>query len=210
MTTVEEAQAALPTSGSDAVKARGYWELIWIRLRRDKLAIAGGVFIILMFFVAFIGAPIAAKLLGHGPNEQFFDAVDPDTFLPVGPMTKVKTPDGGTTLFILGADSTIGRDLFLRLLYGARTSLEVAVFATFFSVSVGVLFGALGAFVGMLALNQLPRLHHSLFSSERFSRATDDKFFISIESGDPRYDEAATRSLLESLHADAVERVEAA
>ena len=97
MTTVEEAQAVLPTAGSDAVKARGYWELIWIRLRRDRLAIAGGVFIVVMFFVAFIGAPIAAKLLGHGPNEQFFDAIDPDTFLPVGPMTRVKTPDGGTT-----------------------------------------------------------------------------------------------------------------
>jgi peptide/nickel transport system permease protein len=146
MTTVEEAQATLPSSGSDAVKARGYWELIWIRLRRDKIAIAGGVFIIVMFFVAFIGAPIASRLLGHGPNDQFFDAVDPDTFLPVGPMTRVKTPDGGTTLFILGADSTIGRDLFLRLLYGARTSLEVAVFATFFSVFVGVLFGALAGY----------------------------------------------------------------
>lgn len=75
---------------------------------------------------------------------------------------------------------------------------------------LGVLFGALGALVGMLALNQLPRHHHSLFSSERFSRASDDKFFISIESTDPKYDEVATRRLLESLHADAVERVEAA
>lgn len=75
---------------------------------------------------------------------------------------------------------------------------------------LGVLFGALGAILGMLALNQLPRHHHSLFSSERFSRASDDKFFISIESSDPRYDEAATRSFLESLHAEHVERVEAA
>ena len=81
-------------------------------------------------------------LLGHGPNDQFYTAVDPDTYLPVGPMTRVQTPDGGTTLFILGADSTIGRDLFLRLLYGARTSLEVAVFATMFSVGLGVLLGA--------------------------------------------------------------------
>lgn len=75
---------------------------------------------------------------------------------------------------------------------------------------LGVLFGALGALVGMLALNQLPRHHHSLFSSERFGRATDDKFFVSIESTDPKYDEAATRLFLESLHADHVERVETA
>jgi ABC-type dipeptide/oligopeptide/nickel transport system permease subunit len=129
-----------------AVKARGYWELVWLRLKRDKLALAGGAFIIFMFLVAFAGAPIASKILGHGPNDQFYTAIDPDTFLPVGPMTRVQTPEGGTTLLILGADSTIGRDLFLRLLYGARTSLEVAVFATFVSVGLGVLLGALAGY----------------------------------------------------------------
>jgi peptide/nickel transport system permease protein len=147
MSTVQEAQASVQVPPpAQAVKARGYWELIWIRLRRDKVAIAGGIFIIVMFLVAFVGAPIASHILGHGPNDQFFDAVDADTFLPVGPMTHVKTPDGGTTLFILGADSTIGRDLFLRLLYGAQTSLEVAVFATFIAVFLGVLLGALAGY----------------------------------------------------------------
>jgi ABC-type dipeptide/oligopeptide/nickel transport system permease subunit len=128
------------------VKARGYWEQIWLRLRRDKLAIAGGVFIIVMLLVAFVGAPIAARLLGHGPNDQFPGAVDPVSFLPVGPMTRVADPAGGQTLLILGADSTIGRDLFLRMLYGARTSLEVALLATFFSVLLGVLLGAVAGF----------------------------------------------------------------
>ena len=146
MTTVEDAQASVLAPATEAVKARGYWELIWIRLRRDKLAIAGGVFIIAMFLVAFVGAPVASHILGHGPNDQFFDAVDANTFLPVGPMTTVHTPSGGTTLFILGADSTIGRDLFLRLLYGAQTSLEVAVLATFFAVFLGVLLGSLAGY----------------------------------------------------------------
>jgi len=147
MSTVEEAQASVQVPPpAQPVKARGYWELIWIRLRRDKVAIAGGIFIIVMFLVAFVGAPIASHILGHGPNDQFFDAVDADTFLPVGPMTHVKTPDGGTTLFILGADSTIGRDLFLRLLFGARTSLEVAVLATLFSVGTGVLLGSIAGY----------------------------------------------------------------
>ena len=151
MSTVQE--VSLPEAGSpaafqaeDAVKARGYWEQVWLRLKRDRLALAGGGFIIFLFFVAFAGAPIAAMLLGHGPNDQFYTAVDPDTYLPVGPMTRVQTPDGGTTLFILGADSTIGRDLFLRLLYGARTSLEVAVLATLFSVGTGVLLGSIAGY----------------------------------------------------------------
>ena len=138
--------APVAIAGEGSVKARGYWEQVWLRLKRDRIALAGGGFIIFMFIVAFIGAPIAARMLGHGPNEQFYTAIDPDTYLPVGPMTRVQTPDGGTTLFILGADSTIGRDLFLRLLYGARTSLEVAVFATFFSVGIGVLLGALAGY----------------------------------------------------------------
>ena len=135
-----------PVVGESAVKARGYWEGVWLRLRRDRIALAGAVFIIILFFVAFAGAPIAAKILGHGPNDQFYTAIDPDTFLPVGPMTWVETPDGGKTLFVLGADSTIGRDLFLRLLYGGRTSLEVAVLATFFSVGLGVLCGAFAGY----------------------------------------------------------------
>ena len=141
-----EAHAPLGLPAESAVKARGYWELVWLRLKRDRLAIAGGIFIIVLFLVSFAGAPIASYLLGHGPNDQFYTAVDPDTFNPVGPMTHVQTPDGGTTLFILGADSTIGRDLFLRLLYGARTSLEVAVFATIFSVGFGVLLGAMAGY----------------------------------------------------------------
>ena len=151
MSTVQEIDAMGVDAGTvvapeGAVKARGYWEQVWRRLKRDRFALAGGAFIFLMFFVAFLGAPIAAKILGHGPNDQFYTAVDPDSFLPVGPMTTVQKPDGGTTLFILGADSTIGRDLFLRLLYGARTSLEVAVFATLFSVGLGVLLGALAGY----------------------------------------------------------------
>src|SRR5579863_10513208 len=49
-----------------------------------------------------------------------------------------------------------------------------------------VLFSAFGAVFGMLALNGLPRHHHPLFESDRFRQATDDKFFISIEAGDPK------------------------
>ena len=73
---------------------------------------------------------------------------------------------------------------------------------------LGVLFAALGAVVGMLALNQLPMLHHPLFGSTRFERVSDDGFFISIESWDPKFDAANTRSLMQSLGARTVELVE--
>jgi hypothetical protein len=62
-----------------------------------------------------------------------------------------------------------------------------------------ILFAAITALVGMLALNLLPQFYHPLHTSRAFKRATDDRFYISIEARDPRFDHAATRRLLESL-----------
>jgi Alternative complex III, ActD subunit len=73
---------------------------------------------------------------------------------------------------------------------------------------LGVLFAAFGAVFGMLGLNRLPMHHHPLFRSKVFERVTDDAFFISVESWDPRFDPAATRKLLESLGARSVELLE--
>ena len=73
---------------------------------------------------------------------------------------------------------------------------------------VAILFAALGAVFGMLGLNRLPMHHHPLFGSKVFERVTDDAFFISIESWDPRFDASATRKLLESLGAQNVEILE--
>ncbi len=71
-----------------------------------------------------------------------------------------------------------------------------------------VLFSAFGAVFGMLGLNRLPRHHHPLFESERFRAATDDKFFVSVEYADPKFDEKATRELLESAHPTHIEIIE--
>jgi hypothetical protein len=73
---------------------------------------------------------------------------------------------------------------------------------------VAVLFGALGAVFGMLALNRLPMHHHPLFRSKVFDRVTDDAFFISIESWDPRFDPKTTGQFLESAGARRVELLE--
>ena len=71
-----------------------------------------------------------------------------------------------------------------------------------------VLFSAFGCFFGMLHFNKLPQYYHSLFRSKRFERVTDDKFFISIEAADPRFDEAKTVQLLKDIGATHVELVE--
>jgi len=64
---------------------------------------------------------------------------------------------------------------------------------------LGVLCGALGAVMGMFAFNRLPMLFHPLFGARTFPRASDDGFFISIESWDPKFDAEKTRALLERV-----------
>jgi peptide/nickel transport system permease protein len=134
----------------EAVRARGYWEQVWRRFRRDKAALAGLVTVILILLFAYPGATIFSHILGHGPNDIFgSNAIDPNTSQPVGPMTHVNALDGsGTTLFVLGADGSLGRDEFLRLLYGARVSLEVAIGATIIGMMIGILMGAIAGYFG--------------------------------------------------------------
>ena len=138
----------------ETVKARGYWEQVWLRLKQDRVAIAGGIFIVALILVAFVVAPLAAARLGHGPNDiNSLGGLDAQSQLPVGPWTTVSTePYPGApgkfedTLYILGADSQLGRDMFLRLLYGAQTSLEVAILATLLSVSIGLAMGLIAGY----------------------------------------------------------------
>jgi hypothetical protein len=66
---------------------------------------------------------------------------------------------------------------------------------------LAVLGGALGAVLGMLALNRLPRHHHPVFAAAAFERASDDRFFVSIEARDPRFDASATPQLLKGAGA---------
>jgi peptide/nickel transport system permease protein len=139
-------EADLVDPNAPAVRARGYWEQVWIRFKRDRVALASVFFIVFLVIVAFPGAYIAERLLGHGPNQLFFDGVD-ERLVPVGPWSYVTDPTTGErTLLILGADGSLGRDEFLRLLYGARVSLEVAVFSTLFVMMIGVTLGALAGY----------------------------------------------------------------
>jgi len=110
-----------------------------------------------LFITAWGLAPLFQSILGHGPNDIFANGVDQSTLIPVGPWTHINTApypgavqaNGhpfGHTLLVLGGDSQLGRDLFLRLLYGAQTSLEVALLATFGSVALGLVMGILAGY----------------------------------------------------------------
>jgi hypothetical protein len=76
------------------------------------------------------------------------------------------------------------------------------------SYELTILFGAFGSLLGMLFLNRLPRLHHPLLKNRRFALATHDRFYVVIESSDPKYSGGETRRLLEDLGSRHIELVE--
>jgi hypothetical protein len=70
-----------------------------------------------------------------------------------------------------------------------------------------VLGAALTAFFGMWALNKLPQPYHPVFNVDAFSRASTDRFFLVIETADPRFDRSATWKFLETMHPVGVSEV---
>jgi len=76
------------------------------------------------------------------------------------------------------------------------------------SYELTILFGSFGALLGMLFLNRLPRLHHPLLKNRRFALATHDRYFMVIEANDPKYRQAETQRLLETLGSRHIELVE--
>jgi len=117
---------------SHQVVGRSPWELFWRRFRRDRFAVGGAFVVIFMFLIAIL-APVIAGFT-HGPNEVFLDRLD-SFGIPTGPQSG----------FPFGVD-TAGRDLFIRVIYGARTSLFIAFFATGIATVIGVTLGMLAGF----------------------------------------------------------------
>ena len=117
---------------SQQVIGRSPWELFWRRFRRDKFAIGGAFIVILIILVALL-APVIAGFT-HGPNEVHLDRLD-SFGIPTGPQSG----------FPFGVDSA-GRDLMVRVFYGARTSLVIALFATGLASAIGVTLGMLAGF----------------------------------------------------------------
>ncbi|MFN0123803.1 MAG: DUF3341 domain-containing protein [Blastocatellia bacterium] len=86
-------------------------------------------------------------------------------------------------------------------------------FALPFAVPVlfelSILLTAFGAVFGMFIVNGLPRLYHPLFNSEKFKRATDDTFYVSVEAKDPIYSQDKTIAFLKELGGQDIEVIEA-
>jgi len=118
------------------IQGRTPLQLAWRRLRKDKVSMICLGFVIFLGLVA-IFAPLLTKLIGHPPNVQYSNTGLSIYDQPVGP----------SKLFLLGTDD-LGRDVLSRIIYGARVSLEVGVFATAIAVVFGLLLGLVSGYYG--------------------------------------------------------------
>jgi ABC-type dipeptide/oligopeptide/nickel transport system permease subunit len=133
-------------AGIAGIEGRSPWLLAWQRLRRDRVAMVSLVIIVLIVAVA-VFAPLFAQLTGHPPNEQYRrTGLSPDGL-----------PRAPSSTFWFGTDD-LGRDILVRIAYGARVSLGVGVAATALTVAVGVVVGLVAGLFGGIVDTLLARL----------------------------------------------------
>ena len=132
---------AAPAPGEKAIAGRSLRSLAWSRLKKDKLALAGGIVVVVLLVVAVL-APLIAKVLGIDPNLFHSDLINGDTSLPDGAL------GGVGWSHLLGLEPVNGRDIFARILYGAQVSLFIAISATVLSMVLGVLLGIVAGYKG--------------------------------------------------------------
>jgi peptide/nickel transport system permease protein len=125
-----------PVELAPEVKGLSPRQLFWARFKQDKAAV-GGLIIVIVLIALALTAPLIAKIVGHGPNDLFQREMTDSFGVPKGPNAD----------FWFGADQA-GRDVFVRAIYGARTSLIVGLVATGIAVFVGTIVGILAGYFG--------------------------------------------------------------
>ncbi len=121
-------------SVATAVEGRSPRQIFWMRFRQDRAALVGGVVVLILLLLAVFAPVIAHNIIGHDPNTVYDNMTD-----------EYGIPKGPNSSFWFGGDAS-GRDLFVRLIYGARTSLMVAFIATSISMTVGVTVGIIAGY----------------------------------------------------------------
>ncbi len=137
----------LPADAASIEKGSSLWADAFLRLKQNKLAMLGGIIVILILILCFIVAPILA-MTGMDANAQDLT----NRFAPIG------EGKGG-----LGTDQ-LGRDLLMRVLEGGQISLLVAILATLMTVTIGVIYGGIAGYVGGRTGNIMMRIVDGLLA----------------------------------------------
>lgn len=123
--------------------SQSYWQDAWHRLKRDKLAMIG-LFAIIAIFILAIAGPWMSDYTYDTQN--FMEANEPPSVRHIF----------GTDMF--------GRDIYVRVLYGARISLAVGLVASFINLTIGVIYGGISGFVGGKLDNLMMRIVDTIHS----------------------------------------------
>jgi peptide/nickel transport system permease protein/oligopeptide transport system permease protein len=131
-----EPEPALTVSGK-AIEGRSLGQIAWLRFRQDKLAVAGGIVVLLLILVAIVG-----PWLVQSPFTYHENLIDPTFSRPYGSF-------GGISLaHPFGVEPITGRDLLARIVNGARVSLIIAFLATALAVGIGMVMGVVAGYFG--------------------------------------------------------------
>ena len=120
-----------------AIEGRSLGQIAWMRLRRDKVAMGGGIVVVFLILVAIIGPHLV-----QNPDVYNANLIDPTYLRPKGAF-------GGISLaHPLGVEPETGRDVLARIVVGAQYSLLIAFLATVLAVSIGTFFGVVAGYFG--------------------------------------------------------------
>ncbi|MFE2703051.1 ABC transporter permease [Streptomyces mirabilis] len=137
----EEAAAASAAEAKAAVQGRSLGRIAWERLKRDKLALTGGIVVLVLIVIALL-APVIANLVGQDPDVYHENLIDPLFGTPTGSLGGISGDH------LLGVEPVNGRDIFARILYGAQISLLVGFLSALVAVVLGTVLGILAGFFG--------------------------------------------------------------
>lgn len=140
-------------------KQRTIWAETWRRLKKDRMAITGLIFISLLVLIA-----LSTIFIDIFTNHSIYN----DYVIKQNLRMRLKGP---SSEHIFGLDE-FGRDIFLRMLWGTRYSLFMGTFAILFSVVIGSIFGAVSGFYGKVADNVIMRFMDVLLAIPSMLLAT--------------------------------------
>jgi peptide/nickel transport system permease protein len=151
----------LDEAGYKEIQGRSLGQIAWRRLRKDKVAMVGGAYVVFLALVAILAKPLQAwygQTFGAVHNFPPNQLTDPSTQMPIGPF------GGASHLHWLGVTPTLGKDVLSNLIYGARTSLIIGCLATLMSVLLGVTAGLIAGYYRGFADTVISRTMDMLLS----------------------------------------------
>jgi peptide/nickel transport system permease protein len=151
------AEAAALSVPGKAVTGRSLGRIAWDRLKRDKLALAGAVVVIVLIVVAAL-APVITHLVGQSTIDHHEDLIDPLFQTPKGAFGGIS----GTHL--LGVEPVSGRDIFARTVYGAQVSLVVGFLSAMVAIVLGTVLGVFAGYFGGWIDSVISRIMDMLLS----------------------------------------------